>query len=53
MMNAQEGELPQDASGKHFFAALKEAGLIGIWTDRDDIVDSTEFARQIRQKAWN
>ncbi|MBI5650131.1 MAG: hypothetical protein HZC40_06770 [Chloroflexi bacterium] len=31
--------------------ALLESGLIGIWKDRDDIGDSAEFARKLREQA--
>lgn len=30
---------------------LLESGLVGMWADRDDIGDSVEFARQLREKA--
>ena len=31
--------------------ALMESGLIGMWKDRDDIGDSAEFARKLREQA--
>lgn len=31
--------------------ALLESGLIGMWKDRDDIGDSAEFARRLREQA--
>ena len=30
---------------------LRQSGLIGLWKDREDIQDSTVFARQLRDKA--
>ena len=30
---------------------LLRSGLVGIWKNRDDIKDSSEFARQLREKA--
>lgn len=30
---------------------LIDSDLIGIWTDRTDITDSREFARQLRERA--
>ena len=30
---------------------LLQSGLIGLWQDRTDIVDSVEYARQLRAKA--
>ena len=32
-------------------ADLLRAGLIGLWGDRDDLGDSREFARRLRQQA--
>jgi hypothetical protein len=30
---------------------LRQSGLIGLWKDRDDIEDSTGYARQLREQA--
>ena len=30
---------------------LLESGFVGSWADRNDITDSTEFARDLRRKA--
>lgn len=30
---------------------LQEEGIIGMWKDRDDIGDSVEFARKLREQA--
>ena len=30
---------------------LRKSGLIGLWQDRDDIGDSSVFARQLREQA--
>jgi len=30
---------------------LLRSGLVGIWKNRDDIKDSSAFARQLREKA--
>ncbi len=30
---------------------LRRSGLIGIWRDRSDIQDSSEYARQLREQA--
>jgi hypothetical protein len=32
---------------------LLESGLVGIWKDREDIEDSSKFARQLREQAQN
>ncbi|MBI5035023.1 MAG: hypothetical protein HZB51_31245 [Chloroflexi bacterium] len=31
--------------------ALLESGLIGMWKDRNDIGDSAEYARRLREQA--
>ena len=30
---------------------LRKSGLIGMWQDRDDIGDSSAYARQLREQA--
>ena len=30
---------------------LRRSGLIGLWQDRDDIGDSSAYARQLREQA--
>ncbi len=30
---------------------LLDSGIAGLWADRDDITDSSEFARTLREKA--
>lgn len=30
---------------------LRESGLIGLWKDREDIQDSADYARQLREQA--
>ena len=32
-------------------AELAESEIVGMWADREDITDSAEFARQLRQRA--
>lgn len=32
---------------------LLQSGLVGIWKDRDDISDSPEFARRLREESQN
>ncbi len=31
---------------------LRMSGLIGLWKDRNDIADSAEYARQLREKNY-
>ncbi len=44
---------PSSTSGHSSLTARKllHSGLIGIWKDREDIQDSTEYARQLREQA--
>ncbi len=30
---------------------LRQSGLVGLWKDRDDIGDSSAYARQLREQA--
>jgi hypothetical protein len=32
-------------------ADLLQSGLVGIWADRDDLGDSKDFARRLREQA--
>jgi hypothetical protein len=42
----------EQADERHGMTAreLAESGLVGIWADRDDITDSSEFARNLRER---
>lgn len=31
---------------------LLDSELVGMWADRTDIGDSSEYARQLREQAW-
>lgn len=42
---------PRPKTGAELVARLKEEGILGMWADREDIRDSSEFARQLRRKA--
>lgn len=44
-----------DKPQKRFMTAkdLLNSGLVGMWKDRDDIKDSTVYARQLREQAQN
>jgi hypothetical protein len=55
------GETQKDASmpaatdnkpktGKELLDVLTRSGLVGMWKDREDIGDSVEFARQLRER---
>lgn len=32
---------------------LLESGLVGMWKDRADIADTGQFARTLREQAWD
>lgn len=45
---------PQPSSGKRSrltVGQLRRSGLIGLWQDRDDINDSSAYARHLREQA--
>lgn len=44
---------PSGTPGRSPLTARKllHSGLIGLWKDREDIQDSTEYARQLRERA--
>jgi hypothetical protein len=46
---------PKDISGKGHITSsrLKSSGFIGLWKGRNDIIDSTAYARQLREQAQN
>ena len=44
---------PQLAHVEHTLGDLLHSEFFGMWRDRTDITDSHEFARQLRQNAWN
>ncbi len=42
----------REAEGRPITAAdLLGSGLVGLWSDRDDIGDTREFARRLREQA--
>jgi hypothetical protein len=44
----QATETPQKAKRP----ALKDEPFVGMWKDRDDLTDSSEWVRQLREKEW-
>lgn len=45
------GEHPRIGTAGDLLKVLQEEGIIGMWKDRDDIGDSAEFARKLREQA--
>lgn len=41
----------KSSTAKELVSAIRESGLIGMWKDRKDIKDSSEFARKLRKQA--
>jgi hypothetical protein len=39
------------STARELLEVLRETGVLGMWKDRTDIGDSTEFARQLRRLA--
>jgi hypothetical protein len=45
-------ETPETIASAHLTAKqLLESDLVGLWQDRQDIVDSAAYARQLREEA--
>ena len=44
-------EFKKNLSGVLTAKALLESGIVGMWKDRTDIRNSTEFARKLRDRA--
>ena len=44
-------ENPRIGTAGELLKVLEEEGIIGMWKDRDDIGDSAEFARTLRERA--
>jgi hypothetical protein len=42
---------PRIGTAGELLKVLQEEGIIGMWKDRDDIGDSVEFARKLRERA--
>ena len=43
--------LVKPTSGEALLAALVECGLAGIWKQREDIGDGSDFSRALRERA--
>jgi hypothetical protein len=52
-LKGQRPVLPEDKreeSGQRF---LRDGSYVAMWRDREDMLDSTEWVRQIRKREWN
>jgi len=45
------GLIAENASGELTVGDLRQSGLLGMWKDREDIEDSSLYARQLREAA--
>jgi hypothetical protein len=45
--------LRRPRTGREMLQALRANGFVGAWADREDIGDSVEFARQLRERVWS
>ncbi len=43
--------MPRPRNGAELVARMEELGVLGMWADRQDIGDSVEFARRLREQA--
>jgi alkylation response protein AidB-like acyl-CoA dehydrogenase len=43
--------MPKPRNGNELVDRLTEAGILGMWADREDIGNNLEFARQLRIQA--
>lgn len=41
------------STGTELVAAIEKSRLVGMWADRDDIRDSSKFARKLRNQGSN
>lgn len=39
------------STAKELLAAIRKNGLVGMWKNRDDLGDSSKFARKLRKQA--
>ena len=44
--------VPKEPAVHHTFGELADSEFFGMWRDRDDIEDSVEFARRLREEGW-
>jgi len=44
---------PSGAQPHSTFGDLLNSEFFGMWRDREDIQDSSEFARKLRSEGWN
>jgi hypothetical protein len=43
----------QAARAERTFGDLLHSEFFGMWRDREDIIDSAEFARRLRSEGWS
>lgn len=43
---------PVTMTAAEMLKIMEEEGFIGMWKDRDDIGNSVEFARKLRERTW-
>lgn len=46
-----EGGPVTPRTGLAVLAALEELGIVGMWADRSDLEDTTEFVRDLRKRS--
>lgn len=51
VVETERGRLDEKSRSKLTADALLHSPLVGMWSDRSDITDSSELARKLRDKA--
>ena len=49
----QRPALPEDKREELEQRFLRDESYVGMWRDREDMVDSTKWVRQTRKREWN
>ena len=48
---SERGEISKPRTAKELAASLRKSGLVGMWKNRTDLIESTESARKLRERA--
>jgi len=51
LIRSLRDRIAENASGKLTVGDIRRSGLLGMWKDREDIEDSSLYARQLRETA--
>ena len=48
-----ENQLNKDRVERHKILDIDREPLVGMWSDRQDITDSSKWVKQLRQNEWS